>query len=77
MAVTYTKLWKLLLDKKMKRTDLKNIAGISSSTLAKLGKDEYVSLESIEKISCALGCNIDQVVDVIDLTQDEGNNGKC
>lgn len=49
MAVTYTKLWKLLLDKKMKRTDLKNIAGISSSTLAKLGKDEYVSLESIEK----------------------------
>lgn len=50
MAVTYTKLWKLLLDKKMKRTDLKNIAGISSSTLAKLGKDEYVSLESIEKI---------------------------
>ena len=51
MAVTYTKLWKLLLDKKMKRTDLKNIAGISSSTLAKLGKDEYVSLESIETVS--------------------------
>lgn len=47
MAVTYTKLWKLLLDKKLKRTDLKEIAGISSSTLAKLGKDEYVSMESI------------------------------
>lgn len=77
MAVSYTKLWKLLLDKKMKRTDLKDIAGISSSTLAKLGKDEYVSLESIEKICCALSCNIDQVVDVIVLTQDEGSNGKC
>ena len=77
MAVNYTKLWKLLLDKKMKRTDLKNIAGISSSTLAKLGKDEYVSLESIEKICCALGCNIDQVVDVIDHTQDEDSNGEC
>lgn len=77
MAVTYTKLWKLLLDKKMKRTDLKNIAGISSSTLAKLGKDEYASLESIEKICCALGCNIDQVVDVIDHTQDEDSNGEC
>lgn len=77
MAVTYTKLWKLLLDKKMKRTDLKNIAGISSSTLAKLGKDEYVSLESIEKICYALGCNIDQVVDVIDHTQDEDSNGEC
>ena len=77
MSVTYTKLWKLLLDKKMKRTDLKNIAGISSSTLAKLGKDEYVSLESIEKICYALGCNIDQVVDVIDHTQDEDSNGEC
>ena len=76
MAVTYTKLWKLLLDKKMKRTDLKDIAGISSSTLAKLGKDEYVSLESIEKICYALGCNIDQVVDVIDHTQDEDSNGE-
>ena len=77
MAVTYTKLWKLLLDKKMKRTDLKNIAGISSSTLAKLGKDEYVSLESIEKICCALDCNIDQIVDVIDHAQDEDSDGKC
>ncbi len=77
MSVTYTKLWKLLLDKKMKRTDLKNIAGISSSTLAKLGKDEYVSLESIEKICCALDCNIDQIVDVIDHAQDEDSDGKC
>lgn len=61
----------------MKRTDLKDIAGISSSTLAKLGKDEYVSLESVEKICCALDCNIDQVVDVITLEQDEVSNGKC
>ena len=77
MSVTYTKLWKLLLDKKMKRTELKSIAGISSSTLAKLGKDEYVSLESIEKICCALDCNIDQIVDVIDHAQDEDSDGKC
>lgn len=41
MPVSYTKLWKLLIDKKMKRTDLKTVAGISSSTLAKLGKDEF------------------------------------
>jgi len=61
----------------MKRTDLKSIAGISSSTLAKLGKDEYVSLESIEKICCALDCNIDQIVDVIDHVQDEDSDGKC
>ena len=62
MAVTYTKLWKLLLDKKMKRTDLKDIAGISSSTLAKLGKDEYVSMESMEKICDGLECDIADVM---------------
>ena len=64
MAVTYTKLWKLLLDKKLKRTDLKEIAGISSSTLAKLGKDEYVSMESIDRICAALKCDISDVISV-------------
>ena len=62
MAVTYTKLWKLLLDKKLKRTDLKEIAGISSSTLAKLGKDEYVSMESIDRICAALKCDISEEI---------------
>lgn len=64
MAVTYTKLWKLLLDKKLKRTDLKEIADISSSTLAKLGKDEYVSMESIDRICAALKCDISEVISV-------------
>lgn len=64
MAVTYTKLWKLLLDKKLKRTDLKEIAGISSSTLAKLGKDEYVSMESIDRICAALKYDISEVLSV-------------
>lgn len=64
MAVTYTKLWKLLLDKKLKRTDLKEIAGISSSTLAKLGKDGYVSMESIDRICAALKCDISEVISV-------------
>ncbi len=65
MAVTYTKLWKLLLDKKMKRTDLKEAAGISSSTLAKLGKDEYVSMESIDRICSALGCDISEIMSLV------------
>ena len=64
MAVTYTKLWKSLLDKKLKRTDLKEIAGNSSSTLAKLGKDEYVSMESIDRICAALKCDISEVISV-------------
>lgn len=49
MAVSYIKLWKLLLDKRLKRVDLKELAGISSSTLAKLGRDDYLSMESMEK----------------------------
>ena len=62
MAVQYTKLWKILIDKKMKRTDLITTAGISANILAKLGKDEFVSMESLEKICKALNCNIGDIV---------------
>lgn len=62
MSVSYSKLWKLLIDKKLKRVDLKTIAGISSTTLAKLGKDEYVSMESMEKICDGLECDIADVM---------------
>lgn len=62
MSVSYSNLWKLLIDKKLKRVDLKTIAGISTTTLAKLGKDEYVSMESIEKICDGLECNISDVM---------------
>lgn len=71
MAVTYTKLWKLLLDKKMKRTDLKDIAGISSSTLAKLGKDEYVSMESLDRICRALNCDVAEIFSSVQETNKE------
>ena len=71
MAVTYTKLWKLLLDKKVKRTDLKDIAGISSSTLAKLGKDEYVSMESLDRICRALNCDIAEIFSSVQETNKE------
>lgn len=47
MPVSYDKLWKTLIDRKMKRTDLKEMAGISFNVLAKLGKNEFVSMESI------------------------------
>lgn len=65
MAVQYTKLWKMLIDKKMKRTDLIILAGISVNILAKLGKDEFVSMESLEKICKALNCNIGDIVDFV------------
>lgn len=64
MAITYDNLWKLLIDKKCKKTDLINMAKISSSALAKLGRDEPVSLVVIEKICFFLDCNIEDVVTI-------------
>ena len=65
MAVSYNKLWKLLIDKKMKRIDLMDAAGIGTSTLSKLGKDQYVSMEVLVKICRVLNCNIGDIVDVV------------
>lgn len=65
MAIKYAKLWKLLIDKRMKKTDLIDICGISSNVLAKLGKDESVSIESLEKICTALNCNIEDVMEFV------------
>ena len=66
MNVSYIKLWKLLLDKVMKRVELKETAGISSSTLAKLGKNEFVSMESMAKICLALHCDIGDVMEIFE-----------
>ncbi len=66
MAVSYNNLWKILIDKKLKRTDLIELCGISSNVLAKLGKDESVSMESLEKICVALNCNIEDVMQFIE-----------
>ena len=63
MAVDYVRLWKLLLDKGMKRTDLKSEAGISSNVLARMGKNEYVSMETMEKICNSLSCNIEDIME--------------
>lgn len=63
MAVSYVKLWKLLIDRGLKRTDLISMAGISTNILAKLGKNDFVSMESLEKICKSLNCNIGDIVD--------------
>ena len=65
MAVSYLKLWKLLLDKNMKKTDLINVADISSTTLAKLSKNQSVSMEVMGRICQALSCDIGDVVEMI------------
>ena len=65
MKACYKKLWKLLIDKNLKRTDLKKLAGISSGSLAKLGKDENVSMDILQKICAALDCNIGDIMDLV------------
>ena len=66
MSVCYDKLWKILIDKRMNRTDLKDMAGISFNVLAKMGKGETVSLESLHKICKTLKCNIGDIVEFAD-----------
>ena len=65
MKACYKKLWKLLIDKNLNRTDLKKLAGISSGSLAKLGKDENVSMDILQKLCKALECNIGDIMDLV------------
>jgi len=71
MAVSYKKLWKLLIDKNMKKKDLRAVTGISTTTLAKLGKDENVSTDILAKICKALGCDVGDIMEMVN----EENNG--
>lgn len=64
MAISYNKLWKLLIDKKMTKTQLRLAADISTTTLAKLGKNETVSMEVMLRICKVLNCGIENVMEV-------------
>lgn len=65
MAINYNKLWKLLIDKSMTKTDLKNITGMNSATLANMGKNKFISLRMIDKICKELDCQIEDVVEFV------------
>ena len=65
MAISYKKLWKLLIDKDMKKEELRIAAGISTNTMAKLGKNQPVSMDVMLKICAIFSCNIADVMDVI------------
>ena len=65
METSYKKLWKLLIDRDMSKTDLRLKAGISTMALAKLGKNENVSMDVLKKICKALDCNIGDIMDMI------------
>ena len=65
MAVCYKKLWKLLIDKNMKKTDLRTASGITTTALAKLGRNENVNTEVLAKICKALDCKIEDIMEMI------------
>lgn len=68
MTISYNKLWKLLIDKKMKKKDLQKASGISSSSVAKLGRNENVNTEILQKICIALHCDISEIMEMEDET---------
>lgn len=66
MIYNYNRLWKLLIDKGMTKTQMRKAAGISTNILAKMGKGEPVAMESLAKICVALDCTLDELVEIQD-----------
>lgn len=64
MAISYKKLWKLLIDKDMRKKDLQLAAGISAASITKLGKNENVNTDILIKICTALQCDISDIMEI-------------
>ena len=65
MAMNYNKLWKLLIDKNLMKKDLREMAGLSTNVIAKMGKGGDVSTEVLRKICRALDCSLDDIVEIV------------
>lgn len=64
MGVSYNKLFKLLIDRNMKKKDLQRVANLSPASVTKLAKNEYVSMDVLVKVCCALNVNIGDIMDI-------------
>lgn len=64
LSRSYNKLWKLMIDKKINKTQLCKAAGITTNAMAKIGRDESVPLETLEKICVTLNCKLDDIVEI-------------
>ena len=69
MGISYNKLWKLLIDRNIKKGDLQRLAGISGSSIAKLGRNENVNTDILLKICGALKCDISDIMEVQTITE--------
>lgn len=71
MAISYKRLWKLLIDKDMKKRDLEKAAELSHYTISKLNREENVTVEVLAKICIALDCTMDDIMEIIPDTKEE------
>lgn len=69
MSITYKKLWKLLIDRNLKKQDLQKMSGISYSSIAKLGRNENVNTDLLLRICSALQCNISDIMEIEESTE--------
>ena len=76
MKISYNKLWKMLIDKNMNKHDLKELAGVSSASIAKLGKGENLTTDVLLKICEALNCNINEIVETVPDDDEKGAANK-
>lgn len=65
MRTSYNKLWKMLIDKNMKKSDLKEMAGISSASLAKLGKGDNITTDVLLRICEVMDCRIEDILETV------------
>ncbi len=69
MTYSYNRLWKLPIDKRMTKTDMRKAVGVSTNILAKTGKDEPVAMETLAKIATTLKCGLDDIVEITSDTE--------
>ena len=74
MAVSYNRLFKLMIDRKMRKKDLCELAGVSTSTMSKMRREEIVSLEVIDRICQKLNCNVEDVLEILPDSPDNGTS---
>lgn len=74
MAVSYKRLWKLLIDKDLKKKDLAELANLSTYTINKLNRGDNVNSDTLAKICCALNCTFDEILEVVPDDNKKGAN---
>lgn len=73
MAINYDKLFHMMIDRKITNIQLKDMAGVSANIITRLKRDEYISIESIEKICKALQCGVDDILEFVDKEEQNEN----